>query len=152
MDYKVAKTINNLVLFTKMAKEVTPLFVGVSTSEEEATFHFSEEVEQSVIDQIVDLQEPTIPTLEQIIKNNLRIYRTKTVELVDQIMIENTLQGMTDAQSAYLFTKINPAIDAIQLGALPTARYLISNSEIDDVFTQAKKDRYIQLIEGAMVI
>lgn len=150
MDYPIEKTVNDLGYFTAEAKKIANTLTGVSRNGLGVILHFSGEASQTVLNQITAIVEPTTPPMDKLIRDRLRLFRTKSVDLVDTIMVENTLSGMTDAQSAYLFKKINPAIDAIQLGALPTAKRILQDEITDFIFTQAKKDRYVQLVEEAM--
>lgn len=149
MIYSIQRSINDVNKFHSLVKSIHADLVGISYDGQTLTVEFTQDKTTAQIESIRTLVEPT-KSQQQLIEEKLDNFKTKGAATLKKILAENTMQGLSTADSAHLFKKLRDAIGAIQEGALPTAYYLLDNELVDFVYTQARKDRYKQLILEAM--
>jgi len=66
--------------------------------------------------------------------------------LVNIFLEDNRLDEVTQQQSELLMVKFSAPLSFAQVGAVSNVRAHLENIEIDEVFTQARKDKYLNLI------
>ena len=67
-------------------------------------------------------------------------------ELINVFLQDNRVAGVTAQQGEALMTKFSITLSFAQVGAVTSVQYHIQNMVVDDVFTQERKDKYIELI------
>tara|TARA_R110002020_G_scaffold170329_1_gene359920 strand:+ start:376 stop:777 length:402 start_codon:yes stop_codon:yes gene_type:complete len=75
-------------------------------------------------------------TLDQSFCNNL----------TNVFLQDNRIAGVTAEQGEALMSKFSVTLSFAQVGAVTSVQYHIQNMATDDVFTQERKDKYIQMI------
>ena len=75
-------------------------------------------------------------TLDQSFCNNL----------TNVFLQDNRIDGVTAVQGEALMSKFSVTLSFAQVGAVTSVDYHIKNMAVDDVFTQERKDKYIQMI------
>jgi hypothetical protein len=86
---------------------------------------------------------PAAPTPHQQVITKIAAYKKECEQLMDYFKADNTLSGITAAQSAELFTNLMVVICALREGALPTAIYLAEQIPPFGFLTQEKKDEWL---------
>lgn len=66
--------------------------------------------------------------------------------LINIFLQDNREAGVTAEQGEALMTKFSTTLSFAQVGAVTSVDYHIKNMVVDSVFTQERKDKYIQLI------
>tara|TARA_R110002110_G_scaffold199437_2_gene410223 strand:+ start:952 stop:1353 length:402 start_codon:yes stop_codon:yes gene_type:complete len=69
-------------------------------------------------------------------------------DLVNIFLQDNRIAGVTAEQGEVLMGKFVTTLSFAQVGAITSVDYHIKNITTDDVFTQERKDKYIQLISN----
>jgi len=67
-------------------------------------------------------------------------------ELINIFLQDNRIAGVTAQQGEALMSKFATTLSFAQVGAITSVDYHIKNMATDDVFTQERKDKYIQMI------
>jgi hypothetical protein len=67
-------------------------------------------------------------------------------QLITIFLQDNRIAGVTAEQGEALMAKFSTTLSFAQVGAITSVDYHIKNMTTDDVFTQERKDKYIQLI------
>lgn len=75
-------------------------------------------------------------TLDQSFCNNL----------TNVFLQDNRIDGVTAVQGEALMSKFSVTLSFAQVGAVTSVDYYIKNMAVDEVFTQERKDKYIQMI------
>jgi len=66
--------------------------------------------------------------------------------LINIFLQDNRIAGVTAQQGEALMGKFSTTLSFAQVGAITSVDYHIKNMAVDDVFTQERKDKYIELI------
>ena len=69
-----------------------------------------------------------------------------TLVLIQTFLIDNRNAGVTVAQGEALMNKFVDVLQFAQTGAVGSVNNLLLNIEIDEIFTQDRKDKYLQMI------
>ena len=69
-----------------------------------------------------------------------------TLDLIQTFLLDNRNAGVTVAQGEALMTKFVDILQFAQTGAVGSVNDLLSGIAVDDVFTQERKDKYLQMI------
>tara|TARA_Y100000592_G_scaffold28829_2_gene45914 strand:+ start:6052 stop:6453 length:402 start_codon:yes stop_codon:yes gene_type:complete len=69
-----------------------------------------------------------------------------TFDLIQTFLLDNRNEGVTVAQGETLMTKFVDILQFAQTGAVGSVNDLLLNVDVDDVFTQERKDKYLQMI------
>ena len=68
-------------------------------------------------------------------------------QIINQFLLDNRLHGYISIQdSINLLNKFSDIEKLSRLGAIKDVKILMQNVIVDDIFTQARKDKYIQMI------
>lgn len=67
-------------------------------------------------------------------------------DLINIFLQDNRVAGVTTEQGEALMAKFSTTLNFAQVGAVTSVDYHIKNMATDDVFTQERKDKYIELI------
>ena len=67
-------------------------------------------------------------------------------DLINVFLQDNRIAGVTAQQGEALMSKFATTLSFAQVGAITSVDYHIKNMAVDDVFTQERKDKYIELI------
>lgn len=68
--------------------------------------------------------------------------------LTERFVLENRQAGVTTEQSAALLLKFKDIMSMAQIGAVSSVYALLQNVVVDEIYTQARKDRDLQDIEN----
>ena len=68
--------------------------------------------------------------------------------LITIFLQDNRIAGVTAQQGEALMAKFSTTLSFAQVGAITSVDYHIKNMTIDDVFTQERKDKYLNLIQN----
>lgn len=150
MIYKLNRQINDVARFDVYLKTTYPDYSGILVDDGDFYVDWKAQIPQDTLSSINTVAEPTQPVSE-IIGNRIMLYQTRANALLIRVYTDNTLQSMSVSDSAYLLNKLAQIIRAVREGLFPTALYLLDNTLPDTVFTQARKDRFRQLLTEAMV-
>jgi len=82
------------------------------------------------------------PTTEE----RLEIDQSFCNNLINIFLQDNRIEGVTAQQGEALMVKFSTTLNFAQVGAVTSVQYHIQNMAVDDVFTQERKDKYIELI------
>ena len=82
------------------------------------------------------------PTAEERLETDI----TFCGELINIFLQDNRVAGVTAQQGEALMSKFATTLSFAQVGAITSVDYHIKNMATDDVFTQERKDKYIQII------
>lgn len=84
--------------------------------------------------------------LENLLKNNLKFGEN----LIKTFLLDNynLPQSFTAEQSAILMRKFEVIIKLCQLGDIRSVLQLLPTIEVDNIFTQERKDKYIEIINN----
>ena len=66
--------------------------------------------------------------------------------LINTFLQDNRAAGVTAQQGEALMSKFSTTLSFAQVGAITSVDYHIKNMTIDSIFTQERKDKYIDLI------
>ena len=69
-------------------------------------------------------------------------------QLITIFLQDNRIAGVTAEQGEALMAKFSTTLSFAQVGAITSVDYHIKNMTIDDVFTQERKDKYLNLIQN----
>jgi len=108
-------------------------------------FNTIEEAQQwGGVDAIVELSD------EQIILSNeekLKLDKDFGEYLINEFLIDNRISpSVTSSDSLNLLNKFNDIEKLARLGDIITIKTLLINLQVDSVFTQERKDKYLELI------
>lgn len=67
-------------------------------------------------------------------------------ELINTFVYDNREMGTTQAQNDALMAKFQTVLAFAQVGAVLSIQVHLPSITVDEVFTQARKDKYIQMI------
>lgn len=93
---------------------------------------------------------PTLPT-EVIIAQKLARYQVAAKQLLIDLYTQNTMAGITQAQSDQMFDDYADVLDRLKEGAFPTALYRLDQKSPSGFVTQALLDSWRKKIQEAMV-
>lgn len=93
-------------------------------------------------------KEPEAVTPTKIVYGKLTEYQAKSQELITALLTENTLAGITTAQSDEMFDNFLDVLIRLRNGAFPTAIYRLSQKTPVGFATQEVIDRWIEKIKG----
>ena len=82
------------------------------------------------------------PTLQERLSNDLEFGS----HLVYVFVEDNRIQGITTEQSESLLIKFRDILGFAQTGAITSISFYLPNIETDDVFTEERKEKYIEMI------
>lgn len=85
-------------------------------------------------------------SLQDLIAKKISQYEQTAGELLNKIKAQNTLAGITPAQSAQMFSDYSTLLLALREGAFPTAIYMLQNATPSGFVTQDMLNSWIQLI------
>lgn len=108
------------------------LFNGTEWIEFETT-----EAHDAYVKSIIQ-EQPKVRTVEQDMEYGKQV--------ILEYLRENKLLDITTSQSLNQLQKFAPIKGLLEVGALGAARDLISLVEVDEILTQARKDKYIQML------
>ena len=91
---------------------------------------------------------PEVVTPSIIVSGKLKEYQSKSDELITSLLTENTLAGITTAQSDEMFDNFVDVLIRLRNGAFPTAIYRLSQKTPVGFATQQVIDRWIEKIKG----
>lgn len=90
-------------------------------------------------------------SLKEIIKVKISNYQKIAPELLTELYAENTLSGLTTAQSDSMFESYGDVILRLKEGAFPTALYRLSQKAPSGFVTQQLLDTWAARIQEKMV-
>ena len=93
-------------------------------------------------------KEPEVVTPSIIVSGKLKEYQSKSDELITSLLTENTLAGITTAQSDEMFDNFIDVLIRLRSGAFPTAIYRLSQKTPVGFATQQVINRWIEKIKG----
>ena len=82
------------------------------------------------------------PTLQERLNSDLEFGQ----QLVYIFVEDNRIMGITSAQSESTLVKFRDILAFAQTGAITSVATYLPNITVDEVFTQERKDKYIQMI------
>lgn len=80
--------------------------------------------------------------ITQVIENKINSYRAVASELVVELYVQNTLAGITTAQSDQMFDDFDDVLTRIREGAFPTALYRLATKTPSGFVTQQLLDSW----------
>jgi len=86
---------------------------------------------------------PQSPSAQEIVVRKICNYKKECEQLIDLFKADNTLQGITLAESAQLFQTVQFVLLALREGALPTAIYMAEQIEPIGFLTLERKNNWI---------
>jgi hypothetical protein len=92
----------------------------------------------------------TIP-IQDIIRYKIKQYQEQAPELLRDLYMENTLLGITTAQSDQMFDEFKDVLVRIREGAWPTALYRLSQKQPSGFVTQEMINKWYNLILSKMI-
>lgn len=107
-----------------------------------ATHYFEVEPEENAWNRIVASYFPAPTPIKIIVQSKILQYRSTATQLLTEMYAENTLAGISVAQSDELFDEYMDVIIRIQQGAFPTALYRLGNKVPSGFVTQALIDAW----------
>jgi hypothetical protein len=84
----------------------------------------------------------TAPTIEERLDSDINFGN----ELVKTFVHDNRESGTTQAQNDALLIKFRDILAFAQTGSVESIQTHLPNITIDEVFTQARKDKYIEMV------
>lgn len=90
-------------------------------------------------------------SLKEMIKARIKYYQDNAPELLRDFYAENTLLGITAAQSNQMFSDYQDVLTRIREGAWPTALYCLSQKEPSGFVSQEMLDNWYNLINSRMI-
>jgi len=82
------------------------------------------------------------PDALQVVKENI----AKGEAMILDYLADNRRMRLTNEQSLQQLQKFQVIKALLQVGDLGSAKYLLSVTEVDDVFTQERKDKYLEML------
>lgn len=89
--------------------------------------------------------------LKSLIKARVKYYQEQAPELLRDLYAENTLLGITAAQSDQMFDDYQDVLIRIREGAWPTAVYRLSQKQPAGFVTQQMLDAWSALIQSRII-
>jgi hypothetical protein len=89
-----------------------------------------------------------IATTAAFINAKITNYQQVSPQLLRELYVENTMAGITNAQSDQMFDDYQDIITRLKEGAFPTALYRLTTKSPSGFVTQALIDRWKTKIEG----
>lgn len=86
--------------------------------------------------------------IKDIIVDRLKDYKKSAAQLVDELKADNTLAGITVAQSAEMFDNFGDVLAMLREGAFPTAIYRLQQKSPQGFVTQPMIDSWIKQIQS----
>lgn len=87
-------------------------------------------------------------TLKEVIVNKFKDYKKSAAQLVDELKADNTLAGITLAQSAEMFDNYGDVLAMLREGAFPTAIYRLQQKVPQGYVSQEMIDSWIVKIKS----
>jgi hypothetical protein len=89
-------------------------------------------------------------SLEQLVRAKIISFQKMAPELLVEMYTQNTLMGITTAQSDLMFDEFSDVLTRIREGAWPTAIYRLSQKQPSGFVTQEMINNWISLITTKM--
>lgn len=89
--------------------------------------------------------------IKKMVQNRIKFYRALAEDVLSELYAENTLTGLTDAQSDAMFDECADILLRIREGAWPTALYRLNHKQPTTAVTQEALDRWIAILQSKMV-
>lgn len=89
-------------------------------------------------------------SLKLVIVGKLKDYKKASADLIDELKADNTLAGITVAQSAKMFDDFADVLLMLREGAFPTALYRLSQKQPIGFVSQEMLDSWIAKIKAAL--
>jgi hypothetical protein len=99
------------------------------------------------------LQPPPSQALDlpSLVRSRIKFYQDQAPELLRELYTENTLLGITTAQSDQMFEDFKDVLIRLREGAWPTALYRLAQKQPSGFVTQTMIDRWAALITSRML-
>lgn len=89
--------------------------------------------------------------MHQYVSNRIKHYQSVAPKILVDMYAQNTLLGITNAQSHEMFNEYLDVLMAIREGAFPTAIYALQQKQPGGFVTQEMLDSYINILQGHML-
>lgn len=151
---KFAFLINNIVVETKDINEEAALLE--ETKKYELVFDITDLLISPQVGWILQGNQLTPPAgqmvnLKELIKARIKYYQDSASELLRDLYAENTLLGITAAQSDQMFDDYQDVLIRIREGAWPTAIYRLQQKQPSGFVTQEMIDAWTALIQSRII-
>jgi hypothetical protein len=93
--------------------------------------------------------QPPTP-IKVIVENKIKDYKKSAIDLIDAFKADNTLAGISVAQSAQMFDDFGDVLTMLREGALPTALYRLSQKSPSGFVTQDIINSWIAQIKACL--
>lgn len=90
------------------------------------------------------------PSVSQLVYDKLGVYEDTAPRLLRELKRDNTLAGISAAQSAQMFDDYGDVLNMIREGAFPTAIYRLQQKSPSGFVTQPMIDGWIAKIKAAL--
>ena len=91
------------------------------------------------------------PSIKQQIKDRISYYQKIAPDLLTDLYAENTISGITAAQSSQMFNDFQDVVTCVTQGAFPTAIYKLQQKQPSGFVTQEMINDWISKIRSRMV-
>lgn len=91
------------------------------------------------------------PSIKQIVKDRIFYYQKQAPDLLVDLYADNTLLGITTAQSSQMFTDFTDVLLCVSQGAFPTAVYKLQQKQPSGFVTQEMINDWIAKIQSKMI-
>ena len=82
----------------------------------------------------------------QAIRDQRKLYQQIGSNVIEQYLYDNSLIVLDALQTLQQLKKFSAIKELLELGSLRVAKELLSTSEVDEIFTQERKDKYLQML------
>lgn len=89
--------------------------------------------------------------IKEMVKARIKYYQDNASELLRDLYAENTLLGITAAQSDQMFDDYQDVLTRIREGAWPTAVYRLQQKQPSGFVTQEMLDAWTSLIQSRII-
>lgn len=90
-------------------------------------------------------------SIQKLIEAKIKFYQEQAPELLRQLYAQNTLMGITTAQSDQMFDEYEDVLIRLREGAWPTALYRLQQKTPSGFVTQEMINAWIALIQSYMI-
>jgi hypothetical protein len=87
-------------------------------------------------------------TVQKMIESRIKHYQSLAPQILVDLYVQNTLLGITAAQSHAMFVAYSDVLLAIREGAFPTALYALQQKQPEGFVTQEMIDGWINLLQS----
>lgn len=91
-------------------------------------------------------REEAAPTMEVVIGSKIEQYKKLSDAIIEEIKVSNTMNGITNEESAQLFNEYASIILALKEGAFPTVVYMLEQKTPSGFMTQDRINAVKDLI------